>query len=75
MGAASASEFDRAVRHTYKLLLTRGMLGSVVYSTDPKTKRGLARPAAAREVKPTAPPGRSAMPGIAPVARTAAPSW
>ncbi len=38
---ASLPEFDRAVRNTYKVLLTRGMLGSVVYSTDPETQRFL----------------------------------
>jgi hypothetical protein len=32
------ADFDRAVRNTYKVLLTRGMLGSVVYSTDPETQ-------------------------------------
>jgi hypothetical protein len=26
------------VRNTYKVLLTRGMLGSVVFSTDPETQ-------------------------------------
>jgi uncharacterized protein len=35
---ASPAEFDRAVRNTYKVLLTRGMLGSVVFSTDPETQ-------------------------------------
>jgi DUF2075 family protein len=38
---ASPPEFDRAVRNTYKVLLTRGMLGSVVFSTDPETQRFL----------------------------------
>jgi hypothetical protein len=33
----TAEEYDRAVRNTYKVLLTRGMRGSVVYSTDPET--------------------------------------
>lgn len=28
-------EFDRLVRHVYKVLLTRGMRGSVIYATDP----------------------------------------
>ncbi len=33
----TAVEYDRAVRNTYKVLLTRGMQGSLVYSTDPET--------------------------------------
>ncbi|MBC7677492.1 MAG: DUF2075 domain-containing protein, partial [Pseudorhodobacter sp.] len=32
------ADFDRAVRNTYKVLLTRGMAGSVVLSTDPETQ-------------------------------------
>ena len=31
-------EFGRLVRNTYKVLLTRGMQGSCVYSTDPETQ-------------------------------------
>lgn len=31
-------QFDRAVRNTYKVLLTRGMRGTVVYSTDNQTQ-------------------------------------
>jgi uncharacterized protein len=31
-------QFDGAVRNTYKVLLTRGMLGTMVYSTDPETQ-------------------------------------
>jgi hypothetical protein len=34
----SADEFDRAVRNTYKVLLTRGMRGTWVYSTDGETQ-------------------------------------
>ncbi len=30
--------FDRLVRHVYKVLLTRGMVGTVLYSTDPETR-------------------------------------
>ena len=33
----TASQFDQAVRNTYKVLLTRGMRGASVYSTDPET--------------------------------------
>ena len=36
---ATLPEFDRAVRNTYKVLLTRGMLGSVMVSTDPETQQ------------------------------------
>lgn len=35
---ASPEEFDRAVRNTYKVLLTRGMRGSLVHSTDAETQ-------------------------------------
>jgi DUF2075 family protein len=35
---APLEDFDRAVRNTYKVLLTRGMLGSVLDSTDPETQ-------------------------------------
>lgn len=35
---APLEEFDAAVRNTYKVLLTRGMLGSLLYSTDPETQ-------------------------------------
>ena len=31
-------EFDRAVRNTYKVLLTRGMRGTLVLSTDRETQ-------------------------------------
>lgn len=31
-------QFDVAVRNTYKVLLTRGMLGTVIFSTDPETQ-------------------------------------
>jgi hypothetical protein len=34
----SAEEFDRAVRNTYKVLLTRGMRGTTLMSTDPETQ-------------------------------------
>ncbi len=33
--------FDRLVRNTYKVLLTRGMVGTVLYSPDPETRHAL----------------------------------
>jgi len=33
----SDADFDRLVRHVYKVLLTRGMVGTVLYSTDEET--------------------------------------
>jgi len=36
--AVSDAEFDRLVRHVYKVLLTRGMVGTLVYSTDAETR-------------------------------------
>ena len=38
---APAEDFDRAVRNTYKVLLTRGMRGALIYSTDPETQAKL----------------------------------
>lgn len=35
----TADQYDRAVRNTYKVLLTRGMRGSLVYSTDDETQQ------------------------------------
>ncbi|ONH59046.1 ATP-binding protein [Frankia sp. CcI49] len=35
---AAAADFDPLIRNTYKVLLTRGMVGTVVYSTDPETQ-------------------------------------
>ncbi|WP_369361098.1 DNA/RNA helicase domain-containing protein [Streptomyces sp. cg2] len=32
---------DQLVRNTYKVLLTRGMVGTVIYSTDPETRAKL----------------------------------
>jgi hypothetical protein len=36
--ATPDDELGRLVRNTYKVLLTRGMVGTVVYSTDPETR-------------------------------------
>lgn len=38
----SAEDFDRLIRNVYKVLLTRGMRGVVLYSTDDATHRHLA---------------------------------
>ncbi len=37
----SDAEFDRLVRNVYKVLLTRGMVGTVIYSTDGETQHAL----------------------------------
>ncbi|CAL9367458.1 DNA/RNA helicase domain-containing protein [Streptomyces sp. enrichment culture] len=34
-------DVDRLIRNTYKVLLTRGMVGTIVYSTDPETRQKL----------------------------------
>lgn len=34
-------EFDRLIRNVYKVLLTRGMIGTVIYSTDQETREML----------------------------------
>ncbi|RII15972.1 ATPase family associated with various cellular activities (AAA) [Streptomyces sp. YIM 130001] len=35
------SDVDRLIRNTYKVLLTRGMIGTAVYSTDAETRQKL----------------------------------
>ena len=37
----SDAEFDLLVRNVYKVLLTRGLRGVYLYSTDPETQRFL----------------------------------
>ncbi|MGW1210311.1 DNA/RNA helicase domain-containing protein [Streptomyces sp. NPDC002499] len=39
---AERGAFGRLIRNTYKVLLTRGMVGTVLYSTDPETQAMLA---------------------------------
>jgi hypothetical protein len=38
----SDEEFDALVRNVYKVLLTRGVVGTLIYSTDPETRGFLA---------------------------------
>ena len=38
----NADNFDELVRNTYKVLLTRGLLGCIVYSVDEETQHMLA---------------------------------
>jgi uncharacterized protein len=38
---AEESDYDRLIRNTYKVLLTRGMVGTVLYSTDSETREKL----------------------------------
>lgn len=40
--AVDTPTFDRLIRNIYKVLLTRGMKGTVLYSTDPETQAMLA---------------------------------
>lgn len=35
---ATTAEFESAIRNTYKVLLTRGMRGTTVMSTDAETQ-------------------------------------
>jgi len=35
-------QYDRHIRNIYKVLLTRGMVGTVIYATDPQTQEFLA---------------------------------
>ncbi len=39
--ATPDEDIDRLVRNTYKVLLTRGMIGTTIYSTDPETREKL----------------------------------
>ncbi|HEU4948233.1 MAG TPA: DUF2075 domain-containing protein, partial [Kribbella sp.] len=39
--ATDDTDFDRLVRNTYKVLLTRGMVGTVLYSPDSETRHAL----------------------------------
>ncbi len=39
---STPQEFDRLVRHVYKVLLTRGMVGTILFSTDRETQEFLA---------------------------------
>jgi len=39
----SDADFDRLVRNVYKVLLTRGMVGTVLYATDDETRQQLRR--------------------------------
>ncbi|MFF5482804.1 DNA/RNA helicase domain-containing protein [Streptomyces sp. NPDC012935] len=51
--ATSDEDIDRLIRNTYKVLLTRGMVGTILYSTDPETReklRSLIHPAAGAKV-------------------------
>ncbi len=47
--STSDEDVDRLIRNTYKVLLTRGMVGTVVYSTDPETREKLRELVGARE--------------------------
>ena len=37
------ARFDALVRNVYKVLLTRGMIGTSIYSPDPETREALTR--------------------------------
>ncbi|WP_424856279.1 DNA/RNA helicase domain-containing protein [Streptomyces sp. SAI-170] len=39
--STSDEDVDRLIRNTYKVLLTRGMIGTVIYSTDAETRAKL----------------------------------
>jgi hypothetical protein len=40
-GKVPEEEFDRLIRNVYKVLSTRGMMGTLLYSVDPETNRYL----------------------------------
>jgi DUF2075 family protein len=37
----SDEEYDRLIRNVYTVLMTRGMIGTLLYSTDSETKQFL----------------------------------
>ena len=39
--AVTAAQFDQLVRNVYKVLLTRGMVGTVISPVDPETRAAL----------------------------------
>ncbi|MGP3631817.1 DNA/RNA helicase domain-containing protein [Streptomyces sp. 24-1644] len=39
--ATPDAHVDRLIRNTYKVLLTRGMVGTIIYSSDPETREKL----------------------------------
>src|SRR5260370_39438644 len=41
-GGVSDAQADQLIRNTYKVLLTRGMMGTVLFSTEAETQRFLA---------------------------------
>lgn len=41
--AVTDADFDRLVRHVYKVLLTRGMVGTVLHAVDPELQAALRR--------------------------------
>ncbi len=49
----SDHEFERLVRSVYKVLLTRGMVGTVITSVDPETQRLLEGLVGARRLAPS----------------------
>ncbi|MFD7668716.1 DNA/RNA helicase domain-containing protein [Streptomyces sp. NPDC059788] len=51
---ASADDFGRLIRNTYKVLLTRGMAGTVVYATDAGTRAKLREIVRERAPRPRA---------------------
>ncbi|MGW4350334.1 DNA/RNA helicase domain-containing protein [Streptomyces sp. NPDC004690] len=50
--STSDADVDRLIRNTYKVLLTRGMIGTIVYSTDPETREKLRELVAGRQEQP-----------------------
>ncbi|SCE46713.1 hypothetical protein GA0115242_139517 [Streptomyces sp. SolWspMP-5a-2] len=48
--SVSEAEVRRLIRNTYKVLLTRGMVGTVVHSTDPETQEKLRELVGARHL-------------------------
>ncbi|AHH98590.1 DUF2075 domain-containing protein [Kutzneria albida] len=38
---AKPEDYEKLIRHTYKVLLTRGMIGTILYSTDSETQAKL----------------------------------
>ncbi|MEV7654539.1 DUF2075 domain-containing protein [Streptomyces anulatus] len=64
-------EVDLLIRNTYKVLLTRGMVGTVIYSTDAQTRQKL-RELISRQQVESASDGSAAEPALASADRSPA---
>jgi len=41
MRGVEVSQFEKLIKNTYKVLMTRGLVGTIIYSVDPETQNHL----------------------------------